>query len=171
MRIIAATNKNLKEEVRIGRFREDLYYRSNVLTIKMIPLRKRKNDIPLFVGSFLKNIGRSMDKDILNIEDKVIDLFMKYHWPGNVRELQNILERMISIADTSMLTVDLVPHEIIDALQAVDTEYEIEPFDKMEHHSIAKLLGSNLTKKDIAKKLGISKSTLYRKLEKYEFER
>jgi len=168
VRIIAATNKNLKEEVRNGRFREDLYYRSNVFTIRMVPLRKRKDDIPLFVDSFLKNIARSMDKDILNIDDKVIDLFMKYHWPGNVRELQNILERMISVAHTSTLTVDLVPREIIDALQAVDAEYEIEPFGRIEHDSIAKLLGSNLTKKDIAKKLGISRSTLYRKLEKYE---
>ena len=80
------------------------------------------------------------------------------------------MERMISIAHTSRLTVDLVPREIIDALQAEDVEYEIEPFGRMERDSIGKLLGSNLTKKDIAKKLGISRSTLYRKLDRYHFE-
>ena len=168
VRIIAATNKNLKEEVRKGRFREDLYYRSNVFTIRMVPLRERKDDIPLFVESFLKNIGRSMDKDILNIDDKVIDLFLEYHWPGNVRELQNILERMISIAHTSRLTVDLVPREIIGSGSSDNAEEDVELVDTMERGLILRLLRSTLTKKDIAKKLGISRSTLYRKLEKYE---
>jgi len=171
VRIVSATNKNLKEEVRKGGFREDLYYRLNVFTIRMVPLRKRKDDIPLLVDSFLKNIGRSMGKDILSIDDKVIDLFMKYHWPGNVRELQNVLERMINVAHTSMLTFDLVPQDIIDAVQAEDVQSEIEPLGMMERDSITKLIGSNLSKKDIAKKLGISRSTLYRKLEKYEFEK
>ncbi len=170
VRIIAATNKNLKEEVRKGRFREDLYYRSNVFTIKMVPLRKRKGDIPLFVDSFLKNIGRSTDKGIFNIDDKVIDLFMEYHWPGNVRELQNILERMISIAHTSRLTVDLVPREIIGSRSSENTEADVEPVARMERGLILRLLGSSLTKKDVAKKLGISRSSLYRKLEKYELD-
>ena len=170
VKIVSATNKDLKEEVRKGRFREDLYYRLNVFTIRMVPLSKRKDDIPLLVNSFLKNISRSMGKDILSIDDKVLDLFMKYHWPGNVRELQNVLERMINIADANMLTFDLVPCDILDALQAEDVEYEIEPFGRMERESITKLIASNLTKKDIAKKLGISRSTLYRKLDRYQFE-
>jgi transcriptional regulator with PAS, ATPase and Fis domain len=136
----------------------------------MVPLSKRKDDIPLLVNSFLKNISKSMGKDILSIDDKVLDLFMKYHWPGNVRELQNVLERMINIADANMLTFDLVPCDILDALQAEDVEYEIEPFGRMERESITKLIASNLTKKDIAKKLGISRSTLYRKLDRYQFE-
>ena len=94
---------------------------------------------------------------------------MNYQWPGNVRELQNVLERMINIAHTSKLTVDLLPREIIDSRSPENAEEEVEPVDRMERGLILRLLGSNLTKKDIAKKLGISRSTLYRKLDKYEF--
>ena len=171
VRIISATNKNLKEEVRNGRFREDLYYRSNVLTIKMVPLRKKKDDIPLFVDSFLKNIGKSMDKEIVDIDPKVLEYFINYHWPGNVRELQNVLERMINIAHTSKLTVDLLPGEIIDSLSPENEEEDVESVDRMERELILKMLRSSLTRKNIAKKLGISRSTLYRKLDKYELDK
>ena len=168
VRIIAATNKDLKEEVRKGKFREDLYYRSNVFTIRMLPLRKRIEDIPLLVDSFLKNISRSMGKEIVSIDSMVMESFMSYQWPGNVRELQNVLERMINIAHTSKLSVDLLPREIIGPLSPENTEEDVEPVEKMERGLILRLLRSSLTKKDIAQKLGISRSTLYRKLEKYE---
>ncbi|MFZ0928327.1 MAG: sigma-54-dependent Fis family transcriptional regulator [Syntrophobacteraceae bacterium] len=169
VRIIAATNKNLKEEVRKGKFREDLYYRSNVFTIRMVPLRKRAEDIPLLVDSFIRNISRSMGKEIVSIDSGVLECFMLYQWPGNVRELQNVLERMINIAHTSKLTVDLLPSEIVGSRSPESAEEDVEPVDRMEHGLILKLLRSRFTKKDIAKKLGISRSTLYRKLEKYEF--
>ncbi len=169
VRIIAATNRNLKEEVRRGRFREDLYYRSNVFTIRMVPLRKRIEDIPLLVNSFIRNISRSMGKQIVSIDSTVLEHFMSYQWPGNVRELQNILERMINIAHTSKLTVDLLPREIIDSLSPENVEEDVEPVGRMERELILRLLRSSLTKKDIAKKLGISRSTLYRKLDRYEF--
>ncbi len=171
VRIISATNKNLKEEVRNGRFREDLYYRANVLTIKMVPLRKKKDDIPLFVDSFLKNIGKSMDKEIVGIDPMVLEYFINYRWPGNVRELQNVLERMINIAHTSKLTVDLLPGEIIDSLSPENEEEDVESVDRMERELILKMLRSSLTRKNIAKKLGISRSTLYRKLDKYELDK
>ncbi len=168
VRIIAATNKNLKEEVRKGKFREDLYYRSNVFTIRMVPLRKRAEDIPLLVESFLRNISRSMGKEIVSIDSGVLECFMPYQWPGNVRELQNVLERMINISHTSKLTVDLLPSEITGSRPPENTEEDVEPVDSMERGLILRLLRSSLTRKDIAKKLGISRSTLYRKLEKYE---
>jgi transcriptional regulator with PAS, ATPase and Fis domain len=168
VRIIAATNKDLKEEVRKGKFREDLYYRSNVFTIRMVPLRKRIADIPLLVDSFLKNISRSMGKEIVSIDSMVMESFMSYQWPGNVRELQNVLERMINIAHTSKLSVDLLPREITGSPSPENTEEDVEPVEKMERGLILRLLRSSLTKKDIAQKLGISRSTLYRKLEKYE---
>ena len=170
VRIIAATNKHLKEEVRKGKFREDLYYRSNVFTIRMVPLRKRIKDIPLLVDSFLKNISRSMGKQIVSIDSMVMEYFMSYQWPGNVRELQNVLERMINIAHTSKLTVDLLPREIIGSRSSENAEEDVEPVDRMERGLILRLLRSSFTKKDIAKKLGISRSTLYRKLEKYELD-
>ena len=171
VRIIAATNKQLKEEVRKGKFREDLYYRSNVFTIRLVPLRDRIEDIPLLVDSFMKSISRSMGKEIVSIDPMVLEYFINYQWPGNVRELQNVLERMINIAHTSKLTVDLLPGEIIDSLSPENAEEDVESVDRMERELILKLLRSNLTRKNIAKKLGISRSTLYRKLDKYEFDK
>ncbi|MGA2401803.1 MAG: sigma-54-dependent Fis family transcriptional regulator [Syntrophobacteraceae bacterium] len=169
VRIVAATNKDLKEEVRKGRFREDLYYRSNVFMIRMVPLIKRTEDIPLLVDSFLRNISRSMGKEIVSIDSMVLECFMSYQWPGNVRELQNVLERMINVAQTSELTVDLLPREIIDSQSPENAEEDVQPVGTMERELILRLLRSSLTKKDVAKKLGISRSTLYRKLDKYEF--
>jgi transcriptional regulator with PAS, ATPase and Fis domain len=100
----------------------------------------------------------------------VLEYFMGYQWPGNVRELQNVLERMINIAHTSKLTADLLPREIIGSRSSENAEEDVEPVDKMERGLILRLLRSSLTRKDIAKKLGISRSTLYRKLEKYELD-
>jgi transcriptional regulator with PAS, ATPase and Fis domain len=134
----------------------------------MVPLRKRIADIPLLVDSFLKNISRSMGKEIVSIDSMVMESFMSYQWPGNVRELQNVLERMINIAHTSKLSVDLLPREITGSPSPENTEEDVEPVEKMERGLILRLLRSSLTKKDIAQKLGISRSTLYRKLEKYE---
>jgi sigma-54 dependent transcriptional regulator, acetoin dehydrogenase operon transcriptional activator AcoR len=161
----------LKEEVRKGKFREDLYYRSNVFTIRLIPLRERIEDIPLLVDSFIKNISRSMGKEIASIDPMVLEYFISYPWPGNVRELQNVLERMINIAHTSKLTVDLLPSEIIDSLSPEIAEEDVESVDSMERELILKMLRSSLTRKNIAKKLGISRSTLYRKLDKYELDK
>jgi len=170
VRIIAATNKDLKEEVRKGTFRADLYYRSNVFMIHMVPLRDRKMDIPLLVDSFLKRMSASMGKEVIDIDKDVLQWFMDYQWPGNVRELQNILERMVNVADTNKLTVALLPSEIVDERTNEDAEHEIERVDKMERELIMRQLTSKLTKKEISKKLGISRSTLYRKLEKYDLD-
>jgi len=168
VRIIAASNRNLKEEVRKGTFREDLYYRLNAFAISMVPLRKRKRDIPLLVDSFLRRISRSMGKEIKDVDKKVMEMFMEYQWPGNVRELQNVLERMINIAHTSKLTDLLVPLELMDEHPREVPDEDIERIDRVERDLITKLLKSKLSKSEIAKKLGISRSTLYRKLEKYE---
>ena len=168
VRIIAATNKDLKEEVRKGRFREDLYYRSNVFAIHMVPLRNRKDDIPLLVHSFVAKIGRSMNKTIDAVDKDVLEKLVHYHWPGNVRELQNVLERMINIAHTDRLTFDFLPPEILEEQPVEDSEdARVEPVDRIEQQLIMRLIGSNVPKKEIAKKLNMSRSTLYRKLEKY----
>jgi transcriptional regulator of acetoin/glycerol metabolism len=169
VRIIAATNRNLKEEVRKGTFREDLYYRLNAFTLRMVPLRKKKTDIPLLVDSFLKRISMSMGKKIIDIDETVMAKFMYYPWPGNVRELQNVLERMINIAHTNKLTDVLLPSEIVDEPPSEDDQRDIERIDRVERDLITRLLKSKLAKKDVAQKLGISRSTLYRKLGKYGF--
>ncbi|MFB3924997.1 MAG: sigma-54-dependent Fis family transcriptional regulator [Syntrophales bacterium] len=170
VRIVTATNKNLKEQVRQGKFREDLYYRLNVFTIHLPPLRKRKDDIPVLVECFLKKISKVMGKQIDRIDDRVLEIFMNYHWPGNVRELQNVLERMVNIAHTHILTVDLLPFEIMDAQSKDDVDHGIESVDEIERRLLSRMINANLSKKEMAKKLGVSRSTLYRKLEQYELE-
>lgn len=167
VRIIAATNKNLKEEVRKGRFREDLYYRSNVFAIHMVPLRERKDDIPLLVHSFAANLSKSMNKTINGVDKEVLERLVLYHWPGNVRELQNVLERMINVASSDTLTIDILPPEVLEERSPNNSDDDVEPVDKIERQLIARLMASNFSKKDIAKKLNISRSTLYRKLERY----
>ena len=97
VRIIVATNKNLKEEVRKGNFREDLYYRANVFSIKMIPLRERLDDIPLLIDYFINKHSEIMEKEIDRFDERVTGIFMNYPWPGNVRELQNVIERMMKL--------------------------------------------------------------------------
>ena len=170
VRIIAATNKHLKEEVRKGKFREDLYYRLNVFAIRMVPLREKKDDIPILVDCFVKNISGAMGKVIKTIEKDVLEKFINFQWPGNVRELQNILETMINVAHSNRLTVDLLPSEIADERSMEDTDYGIEPVSKIERKLMMKMLKLNMTKKEIAKQMGISRSTLYRKLDEYEFK-
>lgn len=165
VRIITATNKNLKEEVQKGKFREDLYYRLNVFSIWLLPLRKRKDDIPALVDSFTRKFSESMHKKIERIHQDVMEAFVNYNWPGNVRELQNVLERMINIAPGAELTVDLLPSEIIHSQSEGEDNISVRHKFVEGHESLDKLLDSNLPKKEIAKRLGISRSTLYRKLD------
>ena len=113
VRIIVATNKNLKEEVRKGNFREDLYYRANVFSINMVPLRDRLDDIPFLADCFINKHRKLMEKGIDRIDEEVIHVFMKHAWPGNVRELQNVIERMMNYCHGSVLSVDLIPEEIL----------------------------------------------------------
>ncbi|PLR79169.1 sigma-54-dependent Fis family transcriptional regulator [Bacillus sp. V3-13] len=169
VRIIAATNKNLKQEVQKGSFREDLYFRLNVMPITMTSLRERKDDIPLLVHYFSSQLARRLQKRIPVIPDEVMDLLMKYEWPGNIRELQNILERALVKCAGSVLTAELFPEEITGqhSLPAepgllLPRKDELKKQALME--SITKYNG-NFSK--AAKYLGISRSTLYRQMERY----
>ena len=112
VRIIAATNKNLKEEVRKGNFRLDLYYRLRVIDIKIPALRDRKDDIPILVEYFVKTIGPRLVKHITHVDDKVFEILSYYDWPGNVRELSNVIERAINMSSGTTLTVDAFPLEL-----------------------------------------------------------
>ncbi|MRR18117.1 MAG: AAA family ATPase, partial [Deltaproteobacteria bacterium] len=114
VRIIAATNRDLPREVRRGNFREDLYYRLNVLMIQLIPLEERPDDIRVLADHFIGKYARIMEKRIDRIDPRIIDAFLSYPWPGNVRELQNIIERMMNVAHAPELTADLIPAEILD---------------------------------------------------------
>lgn len=172
VRIIAATNKKLLDEVKKGNFRLDLYYRLGVIIINIPPLRERMGDIPELVEHFIKTIGSKYGKRVAGIEDRAMDLLLNYGWPGNVRELNNVIERAINISTGNVLGEDLLPLEIRRPNQEYIKLWEEHPSkESLEEHLIRNYLrkyGNNRSK--VAKELGISRSSLYRKLEKYAIE-
>lgn len=111
-RVIAATNKNLEEMVEQKTFREDLYYRLNVIPIHMVPLRERREDIPMLAEHFLTKANRSMNKQIAKISDEAMDLLTKNDWPGNVRELENVIERAVALEPTRMILPERLPDKL-----------------------------------------------------------
>ena len=167
VRIIAATNKNLKEEVKRGMFRDDLYYRLNVFTINMVPLRERKEDIKILLDYFIDKNGNSMGKKISSVDELVLKKFLEYNWPGNIRELQNVIERMMNMAPSNVLTAALVPPEIMENRHLVFTTQEIVSPKDHERELIERMVRSEMPKREIARKLKIARSTLYRKMERY----
>ena len=106
VRVIAATNRDLKTAVASGNFREDLYYRLNVFPLEVPPLRERRNDIPLLVEYFIDRYARKAGKNIRSVDKKTLQLLQSYPWPGNIRELQNIIERSVIVCETEIFTVD-----------------------------------------------------------------
>ncbi|MCU0554177.1 MAG: sigma-54-dependent Fis family transcriptional regulator [Syntrophales bacterium] len=171
VRIIAATNKNLKEEVRKGRFREDLYYRFNVFTIHMVPLRDRPEDIPLLVDGFVRKLCDTMGKKLVRVDGRVLEKFMGYAWPGNVRELQNVIERMMNIVHTDELTADLIPSEVRHGPSRAELPTRAESPRDVERRILEKMVRSGIPKQEIARRMQMARSTLYRKLEKYNLPR
>lgn len=167
VRIIAATNKNLRDEVRKGNFREDLYYRLDVFTITIPPLRERKSDIPLLADCFIKSLNSKMGKSVNEIDERALKILMDYSWPGNVRELQNVIERAINIAQSDILTADILSPEITDHLRIHENNQENFSLEDVERQTILRMMNFHSKKADLAKKLKISRSTLYRKLDKY----
>jgi transcriptional regulator with PAS, ATPase and Fis domain len=167
VRIIAATNKDLLDEVYKGNFRKDLYYRLNVFTIHLLPLSERPDDIPLLLDYFVKKYSKALRKKIDRIDPKVIDFFLRHEWPGNVRELQNVVERMMICAQTNQLTADLIPADVTYQSVGSKPELQIQTTRDFERETIAKLLMLNVSKSEIARRLEINLSTLYRKLNRY----
>ncbi|MBN2103230.1 sigma-54-dependent Fis family transcriptional regulator [bacterium] len=109
VRLICATHKDLQQEVREGRFREDLFYRINVVSVVLPPLRERPGDVPVLVNYFIEKHGRAMQKDKLSVSEETMDALKKYHWPGNIRELGNVIERAVALSKNSDITPDLLP--------------------------------------------------------------
>jgi DNA-binding NtrC family response regulator len=171
-RVITATNKDLAEEVQQGRFRDDLYYRVNVIEIRIPPLRERREDIPLLAEHFVERIGHELGKDIGGISEDALKLLIEYDWPGNVRELQNVIERaivtchngMLGESDFTWLEQRLGSHE---PWKVPDV-----PLSELERRAIiAALERKQGNVKEAAVALGIDRSTLYDKLKRYEIAR
>ena len=167
VRVIAATNKDIMSEVKKGRFREDLYYRINVIPVKVPPLRERRNDIPLLARYFLKRFSREQNKKIDSISPSAMRVFLDYQWPGNVRELENTMEHAVSLAKTTTIEVMDIPAAICAKGESrFSKTCTMKDHERQLLETVLKECGWN--KKETARRLGISRSTLYNKLKKYD---
>ena len=162
-RVVAATNRDLKEKVARGEFREDLYYRLKVVEIKMPTLKTRRDDIPLLVNHFLQKFNKKFGKSVHSVSDSVMDLFMHYHWPGNVRELENTLEHAFVLCRQSTITERELPS---DFMKSTGGEHHLGPAGgSAESLAIEEALKrASFNKSKAARLLGMSRRTLYRKL-------
>jgi two-component system, NtrC family, response regulator HydG len=172
VRLIAATNKDLVKEIEARRFREDLYYRINVVTLKVPPLRDRKEDIPLLAQHFLTTFSDKNQKTIKGFTPRAMDLLIRYNWPGNVRELMNAVERGVVLSRTDYIDDNDIPFFRQDetdekgpSVKAVSSNL---PLDEVERATILNTLESvDGNKSEAARRLGITRRTLHKKLKKY----
>jgi DNA-binding NtrC family response regulator len=170
VRFVAATNRDLANEVREGRFREDLYYRLNVICINLPSLRERKDDIEPLALHFMERFARKMKKEIHGIDSLAMERLIQYNWPGNVRELQNIMERAVILASTGRITAQLIP--FYERQQAVTTDaLTLIPLENVERRHIeAVLRETGFHKSRASSILGISRKTLDRKIAEFDLQ-
>jgi DNA-binding NtrC family response regulator len=173
-RVLSATNKSLKDEVKAGRFREDLLYRINIITIDMPSLRERKQDIPILIASFLQNKMKTKVKQ--DISPKAVEMLMEYHWPGNIRELENVIERAAILCQDNVIQ----PHDIslpiaptslpagVSRDEKIGTAVPLKEIDRLHIEGVLKSFRGNKT--ESAKVLGISLKTLYTKIQEYQIK-
>ena len=197
-RVIAASNRDLMGEVEAGRFREDLYWRLNVVPIYIPPLRLRREDIPALVAHFLNIYSEANDRYVVHMQHEALEALQDYHWPGNVRELQNYVERAVVMAEGDELTADLLPDVVRGRerpkggkIRGVDLEtltFEVvqqglsaagpeedslhnKIVNRVERELIAQvMLHCNNVQTKAASKLGINRNTLHKKLKEYDLE-
>jgi DNA-binding NtrC family response regulator len=182
VRVIASTNKNLKEEVNAGRFRSDLFYRLNVATIYLPPLRERKEDIPLLVNAFIDEFNKKFGKNFISVDEKAMEILKSYHWPGNIRELRNTIERIILVENDSKIRPEHVKHLQSTPIQLAsqqngesDFVLKIPPtgvtMDKVLRELIIQTLKiTNGNQIQAAKILGITRSKLRYRMEQLKIE-
>jgi DNA-binding NtrC family response regulator len=170
VRVVAATNRSLEEEMKAGRFREDLYYRLNVMTIDLPPLRERREDIPLLVEHFLTT--RQISSTRYHIQPEALDCLSRYDWPGNVRELANVLERAQILAEGHVITPDDLPDTVAEPDQGPSAGNEdprrLSAVERRHVEEVLQQVKGN--KVQAARALGISRRALYRLLAKYQRE-
>ncbi len=171
VRLIAATNADLELEVSEGRFRTDLFYRLNVIPVKLPPLRHRRDDIPLLVDHFLKKLGERSGA-VKTLSKDAMDVLLKYDWPGNVRELENVIERAVILSDDNLIDIADLPEKVIRGEGRRGSLVIDSPdltLEELEREYIMKVLNhTGWQKKRASQILGINASTLYRKLQGYK---
>jgi transcriptional regulator with PAS, ATPase and Fis domain len=179
-RVIAATNKNLMDLLKEGRFRDDLYYRLNVVRIVLPPLSQRYEDIPLLIQHFIEKFNAEKGKNIQQISAPALALLMRHNFPGNVRELENIIEYAFILCHNEQIEIEHLPQDLLESNKEkiaeayLDTfskiqEKPLSPIDQAEYKTITAILQKNHGNKiKAAQELGIHPTTLWRKIRKYE---
>ncbi|MEZ0344330.1 MAG: sigma-54 dependent transcriptional regulator [Caldimicrobium sp.] len=173
VRFIAATNKDIRKEIEQGRFREDLYFRLNVVTLKLPPLSERKEDIPLLAYYFLKKYSQEMHKRVSQIDEKAMELLMEYDYPGNIRELENIIARAVALTNSEKIEVHHLPEEFqkFKFFTYRKRDQKLLTLEEQEKEYIKFVLKETGWNKSLAAQiLGIDRATLWRKLKKYGLE-
>ena len=173
IRVLAATNKDLRKEVKKGRFRQDLYYRLNVITIEVPALTERRDDIPLLAYHFLRKFSHAQGKSVDKISDDVIDILMSYEFPGNVRELENIIERAVALCSGDTINTRELPPDLQQLTLRVQRprQREFLSLEEQEKEYISWVLRKTKgNKTKAAEILGIDRVSLWRKLKKYQLE-
>lgn len=183
VRLITATNRNLFEDVKDGRFREDLYYRLNVIPAHLPPLRERREDIPVLLEFFVEKFNKKLNRSVKVIDEKVTNLLRQYAWPGNIRELENLVERMILMAGGDTITFAELPSELKTAMDSVSSvpsgmpqkhfkemmKIHTEDVEKQMIIHVLEECGNNVTR--AAKQLGLSRKGLQLKMMRYKLRR
>jgi transcriptional regulator with PAS, ATPase and Fis domain len=169
VRVMSATNRDLEGAIRAGAFRQDLYFRLNVVQVKLPPLRDRKGDIPLLVNSFLEKFC-DPQRPIRSISEEAMRRLMAYDWPGNVRELENAVERAVALGSGPILHVGDLPSNLqYNSAERLPENDELVTLEELERRAILRALRETAGDKlAAAHLLGIGKTTLYRKLKQYE---
>jgi len=178
VRIIAATNQDLKKRIQEGKFREELFYRLNVISFEMPPLRKRVEDIPILVSHFLQKYCEKLGKPMKRLTPEVFGLFEAYPWPGNIRELENVIERIVAIEDRETVTAGCLPLEILSPARKEETHFLFLPGfnlstfidDLTKKYVNQALLASSGSLRQAAPLLGLSYRTLRYLIDKYELK-
>jgi DNA-binding NtrC family response regulator len=173
VRFLAATNRDLEQEVKTGQFRQDLFYRINVVSMKIPPLSERKDDIPLLVQFFLEKYNGVMQKEVIQVAPEVLETLQRYDFPGNVRELENIIERGVALANSDTLGLAQIPGDLCSLdmqtfRKSVGKYASMEEVEKSYIEWILKETGFNKT--EAAKALGIDRVSLWRKIKKLQIE-
>jgi transcriptional regulator with PAS, ATPase and Fis domain len=162
-RLICATNRNLKELVRSGEFRQDLYYRINTLELNVPPLRERKGDIIRLATHFADHFSKKYNRSFKEFEEETMSRLINYSWPGNVRELSHVIEKAVILSNSNSLSIDIIE------TKEMTNDNTITNLSDLERLTIQKVIDKNEGNLTVsAKELGISRSTLYLKIEKYD---
>jgi transcriptional regulator with PAS, ATPase and Fis domain len=169
VRVIAATNKNLTEEMKKGTFREDLYYRLNVIPIFVPPLRERKDDIPLLASHFLQKFSHGRGKDVTSFSPEVMEILLAHSWPGNVRELENVTDHAIIIAKQDKILPKDLPQFVFQRPSPAQESTTLQDYEK--NLILRTLQETNWNKHKASKRLNINRSTLYGKIRRYGLEK